>query len=83
MEKRPIDFGHMLSGVRMDVWLKLLKDNKIDKQYWPQAAVITAESAVLSPLAYLEYLLFWVPIHMTKIKKDPIYVVGFWRSGTT
>ena len=72
MEKRPIDFGHMLSGVRMDVWLKLLKDNKIDKQYWPQAAVITAESAVLSPLAYLEYLLFWVPIHITKIKKDPI-----------
>lgn len=83
MKKRPVDFGHMLSGIRMDVWLKLLKENKVDKEFYPQAAVITLESAVLTPLAYLEYLLYWIPIHFTKIKKDPIYVVGFWRSGTT
>lgn len=83
MKKRPVDFGHMLSGIRMDVWLKLLKENKIDKEFYLQAAVITLESAILTPLAYLEYLLFWLPIHFTKLKKDPIYVVGFWRSGTT
>ena len=83
MKKRPVDFGHMLSGIRMDVWLKLLKENKVDKEFYPQAAVITLESAVLTPLAYLEYLLYWIPIHFTKIKKDPIYGVGFWRSGTT
>lgn len=83
MKKRPVDFGHMLSGIRMDVWLKLLKENKIDKEFYPQAAVITLESAVLTPLAYLEYLLFWFPIHFTKLEKDPIYVTGFWRSGTT
>lgn len=83
MTKRPIDFGHMLSGIRMDVWLKLLKENKIDKEFYPQAAVITLESAILTPFAYLESLLFWLPIHLTKLKKDPIYVVGFWRSGTT
>lgn len=83
MKKRPVDFGHMLSGIRMDVWLKLLKENKVDKEFYPQAAVITLESAVLTPLAYLEYLLFWFPIHFTKLEKDPIYVTGFWRSGTT
>ncbi len=83
MRKRPVDFGHMLSGIRMDVWLKLLKENKVDKEFYPQAAVITLESAVLTPLAYLEYLLFWIPGHVTKIKKDPMYVTGFWRSGTT
>lgn len=83
MEKKPIDFGHMLSGIRMDVWLKLLKENKIDKEFYTQAAVITLESALLTPLAYLEYLLFWLPIHKTKLEKAPIYVVGFWRSGTT
>lgn len=83
MKKRPVDFGHMLSGIRMDVWLKLLRENKVDKEFYPQAAVITLESAVLTPLAYLEYLLFWIPVHFTKIKKDPIYVIGFWRSGTT
>lgn len=83
MRKRPVDFGHMLSGIRMDVWLKLLRENKVDKEFYPQAAVITLESAVLTPLAYLEYLLFWIPVHFTKIKKDPIYVIGFWRSGTT
>ncbi len=83
MKKRPVDFGHMLSGIRMDVWIKLLRENKVDKKFYPQAVVITMESAVLTPLAYLEYLLFWVPIHFTKMKKDPIYVTGFWRSGTT
>ena len=83
MKKRPVDFVHMLSGIRMDVWLKLLRENKVDKEFYPQAAVITLESAVLTPLAYLEYLLFWIPVHFTKIKKDPIYVIGFWRSGTT
>lgn len=83
MKKRPIDLAHMLSGVRMDVWLKLLKENKIDKMFYPQAAIITLESAILTPLAYLEYLLTWLPIHLTKLEKDPIYVVGFWRSGTT
>lgn len=83
MKKRPIDFGHMLSGIRMDVWLRLLKENKIDKEFYPQAAVITLESALLTPLMYLEYLLFWLPIQKTRLKQDPIYVVGFWRSGTT
>lgn len=83
MKKRPVDFAHMLSGVRLDVWLKLLKENKIDKKFYLQAAVITMESALLTPLAYLEYLLFWLPIQFTKLEKDPIYVVGFWRSGTT
>lgn len=83
MKKRPVDFAHMLSGVRLDVWLKLLKENKIDKKFYLQAAVITLESALLTPLAYLEYLLFWLPVHFTKLEKDPIYVVGFWRSGTT
>lgn len=71
MKKRPVDFGHMLSGIRMDVWLKLLRENKVDKEFYPQAAVITLESAVLTPLAYLEYLLFWIPVHFTKIKKRP------------
>ena len=60
-----------------------LKENKIDKKFYLQAAVITMESALLTPLAYLEYLLFWLPIQFTKLEKDPIYVVGFWRSGTT
>ena len=83
VKTRPIDFGHMLSGIRLDVWLKLLKENKIDKEFYPQAAVITLESALLTPLAYLESFLFWIPIQFTKLKKDPIYVVGFWRSGTT
>lgn len=83
MKKRPVNFGHMLSGIRLDVWLKLLRENKIDKEFYPQAAVITLESLLLTPLAWLEYLIFWIPIHFTKIKKDPIYVVGFWRSGTT
>ena len=83
MKKRPVDFGHMLSGIRMDVWLKLLRENKVDKEFYPQAAVITLKSDVLTPHAHLEYLLFWIPVHFTKIKKDPIYVIGFWRSGTT
>ncbi len=83
MEKPEVTFGHMLSTVRMDVWLKLIKENRIDRKHIPQAIVITLESALLTPLAYLEYVLTWVPVHLHKLKKDPVYIVGFWRSGTS
>lgn len=83
MEKPEVTFGHMLSAVRMDVWLKLVRENRIDKQHIPQALVITLESALLTPLAYIEYVLTWIPVHVHTIKKDPVYIVGFWRSGTS
>ncbi len=83
MEKPSVTLGHMLSGIRMDVWIRLLRENKIDKKHIPQAIVITLESAILSPFAYLEYALTWVPVHLKKLNGDPVFVVGFWRSGTS
>ena len=83
MEKSPVTFGHMLSGVRFDVWLQLLRDNKIDKKHIPQAAVITLESLLFAPFAYLEYILTWIPVHLQKLNGDPVFIVGFWRSGTS
>ena len=40
-------------------------------------------SFILGIPALLEWLLFYRPIKKTTLKKDPVYIVGFWRSGTT
>jgi hypothetical protein len=35
------------------------------------------------PILLLQKLLFWRRIKKTRIEKDPIFIIGHWRSGTT
>ncbi len=79
MEK--INLSHNLLGCRFDNWLRLRRANPItDKR---QGRFITIVSFVLGLPALLEWLIFYIPIKRTRIEKDPIYIVGYWRSGTT
>ncbi len=45
--------------------------------------MITLVSLAMGLPSLLEWLLFYYPIKRTRIVKDPVYIVGFWRSGTT
>ena len=78
-----VSLSHNLLGCRFDNWLKLKKQNPISKDKKYQSRLITMVSLVLSVPALIEWLIFYIPIKKTKIKKDPVYIVGFWRSGTT
>ncbi|MCC8151628.1 MAG: sulfotransferase [Lachnospiraceae bacterium] len=76
-----INLSHNLLGCRFDNWLRLKRSNPItDKK---QARLITAVTFVLGLPALLEWLIFYIPIRRTKVKEGPVYIVGYWRSGTT
>ena len=80
-----INSGHFLMGVRADTWFRLLKENRfaVRPSQIPQAALITATSALLSPVAALEKAVYDKRIMASRPEKDPIFVIDHWRSGTT
>ncbi|SDB27670.1 sulfotransferase family protein [Eubacterium oxidoreducens] len=78
-----LTLSHNMMGCRFDNWIKLLKENNVSKEKKGQAMFITFVSAMLAIPAGLERLLFDGRIRRTKITKDPLYVIGHWRTGTT
>ena len=85
-KKNPvISLNHYLLGVRFDNYLRLLgrAKCKIKPSKIPQTAFIGLVSLVLAPFALLEGAVCAIPIARTKIEKDPVFILGHWRSGTT
>lgn len=84
-EDRIFNCSHYLMGVRLDNWFRLLGRAgwKLDPQRLPQALLITATSLALSPFALLERIACALPVAATKVEKDPVFILGHWRSGTT
>ncbi|MDO4566383.1 MAG: sulfotransferase [Oscillospiraceae bacterium] len=80
-----VNLSHNLLGSRFDNWLRLLARAgwQVEKGRRIQAAAISALSLLLFPFALLENLACALPIAQTKLKKDPIFILGHWRSGTT
>lgn len=83
MKAHGINLSHNLLGCRFDNWIRLKHSNPITKKNRKQAAFITVVTFVLAIPALIEWLIFYLPIKKTKLKKDPVYIVGYWRSGTT
>lgn len=83
--KTVFNSGHYLTTLRLDVWIAMLFRIRfrISRRSVPQALLITLTALILSPFALLEALIFAIPVRMTKIRKDPIFIVGNWRTGTT
>ena len=80
---KTLTISHNLMGCRLDNWLHLLHDNPVSKKNIGQAAFMTTVITILSIPALLERILYDGKIYRTRIEKDPIYITGFWRSGTT
>lgn len=83
MAKNKVTLSHILIGCRFDNWLRLLHQNKITKGHRKQAAFMTFIITVMGIPAFFEWLIFKGKIKKTELKKDPIYIVGHWRTGTT
>lgn len=77
--------AHYLLDCRLDNWLRLLHQNgwHIEKSKRLQALYITGASLLTAIPALLEALIFELPIRLHKMKKDPVFIIGHWRSGTT
>lgn len=83
MEKKKINLSHNLLGCRFDNWMRLLRENPITPENKKQVRFMTFASFCLGIPAFFEWLIFYLPIKRTKLKKDPVYIVGHWRTGTT
>ena len=85
-KKAPLfHLSHYLMGVRLDNYLRLWARAgfKAKPEKIPQSILIGLLSLVLAPFALVEGLVCAIPIARTKIEKDPLFILGHWRSGTT
>ena len=80
-----VTISHFLLGCRFDRLMELFKENdfKIPINRWPQTLVICLFSIILFPFAVLEEAFCSVFVYPRKMKEDPIFILGHWRSGTT
>ena len=80
-----INTGHFLMGCGAPTMLRLLRDNAgtIAPDKRAQTALMAATSVALAPAAALEKAVFARRIRASRPERDPIFVLGHWRSGTT
>lgn len=75
---------HPLSFVPVKVWVKLLASNKkLSVKRLDHIVIISLASILLTPVRWLEWLLFNKKIKATNVHPSPIFILGHWRSGTT
>ena len=73
-----------LAGGSFSNWLRLCRDNKgVDIKYIARAVYVTIMTILFSPCRILQKMLFSRRIENTTIGKDPVFVIGFYRSGGT
>lgn len=75
-----------LLGCTLKNWIKLLwqnRDRPIYLKSLPKFIYITSVIILLTPIRIIEKLLFDIKVKNTMIDKDPVFVLGHWRSGTT
>ena len=83
MKKHKLNLSHNMLGCSYKNWKRLLKENRVSPDKKDQVRFISIVTFILSIPASLEKLLYDRRIKKTKITKDPLYVVGHWRTGTT
>ena len=72
-------------GITTKNWWNLLVENRfnIHPYYWIKAIFVTFKSFLNSNRLRKEERVYFEAIRQTKIKQDPIFILGHWRSGTT
>ncbi len=76
---------HYLHGGNLLILVRLLIDNKfvINVKQIPKVFVLFISNLLNLPFILLQKIFFFGKIKKVKIEKDPIFILGHWRSGTT
>ncbi len=76
---------HYLFACRFDTLVKLLVQNKfkLAKEKRLQSFAITLLSLLTYPFTLMETLLSYLFFDKKEIEYSPVFILGFWRSGTT
>jgi hypothetical protein len=65
-------------------WVRLLKENKhIDSKFIGRALYVSVVSLFSGPLRVYQRMRYKTTFKNVRIRRDPIFVLGHWRSGTT
>jgi len=76
--------AHQFYFVKDRVWKTLLKENKVDDIYKSKVRQINFFRYVTKPFRLLQNLLFYRMIKNVDLsEKNPVFILGHWRSGTT
>lgn len=70
-------------GYSLKVLIHLIGKHKIPLQYWPRLLAISLVNLINLPFRTYERLVINPKFRMRSIHKDPIFIIGHWRSGTT
>lgn len=89
-----LPYGHLMALAPIDIWFRLLRgaEEPVRWLYWPRLIVALACSIAATVLTLPERLLFflWIRIRGSALAEDspkvspaPLFVLGYYRSGTT
>ncbi len=70
-------------GMTFSVWLRELSRNQIAVSRLPMAGAVSCLSLVNSYFRWLSESLYGANAEALDIEKDPIFLLGHWRTGTT
>lgn len=76
---------HYLHGGNLIVLVRLLIDNKfvVNVRQIPKLIALIISNIINIPFIILQKIFFFGKIKKTVIEKDPVFILGHWRSGTT
>ena len=83
-KKEPIKISeNPLAGGSFKNWIRLWRDNGLDRKYVLRGVYVTFMTAIFSPFRLLQSMLFGKRIQNTVLEEDPIIVLGHFRCGGT
>jgi hypothetical protein len=72
-----------LAGSSLPNFLSLRKDYSVDRRYYPRFIASIAVSTIFEPFRWWEDIVWKKRLESMAPVKKPIFIIGFWRSGTT
>ncbi|MFT5444181.1 MAG: hypothetical protein ACI8W3_003236 [Myxococcota bacterium] len=75
--------GSMSQFLPLPAVKQLLKEHKVDARYEKRAKAWLSFSRMIEPLRWAENLFYGRKIRKTQLNGDPVFLLGFGRSGTT
>jgi hypothetical protein len=73
----------VLAGANVSHLIRQLNGHSLDMKYIGRVAGTVIVSCILQPFFWWEELIWRRRIRKIDISKPPIFIIGFWRSGTT
>jgi omega-hydroxy-beta-dihydromenaquinone-9 sulfotransferase len=72
-------------GTDAVAWAKLLFHNRfaVHPKYWYIAGIVSVTSTINLVLRWVQHGLYGDELARTQIDKQPVFVIGHWRTGTT